>query len=546
MKAAALAIGGCILGAVIVMSWHAATLAERGRDSQANGNAPAETRPEPPTSPPSLAPTPPSLTEIAALTDDFERNRALYDLVAGSGRARLEDLLDQTFDLLPSLHRHDIARVLYLRFASIDPEAALQHLLGSNRKKQSSLTTVFRVWAHTDIDEAVRRAATLDQPDKGVVARTFFDMDMPAWQRQDIAEQLDASDTLAQVLAWEELASGTPEQAWANALVRPPGPQRQQQLGIAIEAWAAKDPEAALRAASEITGDRNTYLSARVLTEWARTDRAGALRWLSLQRQSQHTQILTSTVMRSMAQVDVVSALDALEDVPGWARADAQRAIVDHWITVDPEAAIAWFGQLPLAEQQALSHSVLHEYSDIDPRGAFDWAMAADPRIRKRLLSSVFIFIDDADVADQLFRSIPNPELRVDLAHALFLGQRDGDPVEALRWAATFHDDVHDRLRSYIFSNWAKTEPDAAVREVLRQRDLRLRDHIATQVISGLLDTFNVAAAERLFQAIDSAEARGKAAQHLYFYFERTDADADPAKADYYEAIWLASMRRGR
>ena len=63
-------------------------------------------------------------------------------------------------------------------------------------------------------------------------------------------------------------------------------------------------------------------------------------------------------------------------------------------------------------------------------------------------------------------------------------------------------------------------------------------------MISGLLDSFNVRAAERLFQAIDSAEARGEAAQHLYFYFERTDADPD--KAGYYEAIWLASMRRGR
>ena len=245
-----------------------------------------------------------------------------------------------------------------------------------------------------------------------------------------------------------------------------------------------------------------------------------------------------------MAREDVVSALDALEDVPGWARENTQRAIVNQWITVDPAAAIAWIGQLPLAEQQALSHFVAHEFSDIDPRGAFDWAMAADPRIRERLLSSVFISIDDAAVADQLFRSIADPELRVDLAHALFLGQGDGDPVEALRWAATFGGDVHDRLRSYIFNNWAKTEPDAAVREVLRQRDVRLRDRIATQVISGLLDSFNVAAAERLFQAIDSAEARGEAARHFYFYFERTDADPD--KADYYEAIWLASMRRGR
>ena len=112
-----------------------------------------------------------------------------------------------------------------------------------------------------------------------------------------------------------------------------------------------------------------------------------------------------------------------------------------------------------------------------------------------------------------------------------------------MRWAATFQGDVQDKLRSYIFTNWAKADPDAAVREVLRQRDPVARDRVATQVIAGLLDTFNVAAAERLFQAIDSGEARGQAARQFYYYFERTDAD--PEKAAYYQAIWR-SMRRGR
>ena len=258
MKGAALAIGGCILGAVVVMSWYAMAPAEHAA-VQPSPSVPGQALPEPPTDKPTVAPTPPTLAEVAALADDFERNKALYELVAGSGRAQVEDLLDQTFDLPPSLHRHDVVRVLYVRFASIDPAAALEHLLGSHRQPRSSLTAVFRVWAHADLDEAVRRAASLDQPDKGEVARTFFDMDMPAWQRQDIAEQLDAETTLAQVLAREELASGTPEQAWANALASAPGPQRQRQLSVAIEAWAAKDPEAALRAASEIAGDRNMY-----------------------------------------------------------------------------------------------------------------------------------------------------------------------------------------------------------------------------------------------------------------------------------------------
>ena len=455
----------------------------------------------------------PTLAEIAELADDFERNHALYELVAGSGRAQVEDLLELTFDLPPSLHRHDIVRVLYVRFAAIDPVAALEHLLGSHPQPRSSLTAIFRVWAHADIDEAVRRAATLDQPEKGVVARAFFDMEMPGWQRQDIAEQLEATTALAQVRAREELAAGSPEQAWGNALAGPPGPQRQRQLAIAINAWAEKDPEAALRAASEIEDDSGLYLSASVLSQWVKADRPAALNWLSLQDPSRRTKVLTMTMARGLAEAGIAEALDALEDVPGWARQDMQQAILSRWMTVDPAAAIAWLGSLPLADQQELSSSMAYEYARRDPRGAFDWAMAVDPKIRDRLLSSVLISIADADIAEQLFRSIDDAELRADLTYALFLGRADGDPVEALRWATTFQGDVQDKLRSYIFTNWAKADPDAAVREVLRQRDPAARDRVATQVISGLLDTFNVAAAERLFQAIDSVEARGQAAR---------------------------------
>ena len=542
MRSAAFAIGGCVLGVAIMASWYALTPSEPGPEGEPDSTAPAQTLPEPPSSQPSAAPAPPSLVDIAALADDFERNHALYELVAGTGRAQIEDLLEQTLDLPPSLHRHDIARVLYVRFASIDPGAALGHLLASHRQPRSSLTAIFRVWAHTDLDEAVRRAASLDEPDKHAVAPTFFDMDMPAWQRQDIAEQLEATTALAQVLAREELASGTPEQTWANALASPPGPQRQRQLSIAIHAWAEKDPEAALRAASEISGDSSLYLSASVLAQWAEADRPAALTWLSLQDPGRRTKILTMTMARRMAENSIAEALDALEDVPGWARQDVQQAILSRWMTVDPAAATAWLGSLPLADQQALSSSVAYGYARRDPRGAFNWAMAADPKIRDRLLSSVFISMDDATVAEQLFRSIDDPELRVDLAYALFLGHGDGDPLAALRWAATFQGGVQDKLRSYIFTNWAKADPDAAVREVLRQRDSRIRDGVATDVISGLLETFNLAAAERLFQAIDSVEARGEAARELYFYLDRTDADPD--KAAYYEAIWLASMER--
>ena len=117
------------------MSWFALTPSEHGQDDEANATTAAPVLPEPPDSQPSEAPAPPTLAEIAELADDFERNHALYELVAGSGRAQVEDLLELTFDLPPSLHRHDIVRVLYVRFAAIDPVLRLSTCSGPTRSR---------------------------------------------------------------------------------------------------------------------------------------------------------------------------------------------------------------------------------------------------------------------------------------------------------------------------------------------------------------------------------------------------------------------------
>ena len=142
-------------------------------------------------------------------------------------------------------------------------------------------------------------------------------MEMPGWQRQDIAEQLEATTALAQVRAREELAAGSPEQAWGNALADPPGPQRQRQLAIAINAWAEKDPEAALRAASEIEDDSGLYLSASVLSSGSRRIVPAALNWLSLQDPSRRTTILTMTLARGLAEVGIAEALELWRRCPG-------------------------------------------------------------------------------------------------------------------------------------------------------------------------------------------------------------------------------------
>ena len=533
MKAAALAVAGLVAVGAGLVVWR--TMVAPPEEQAPGGiatqgqQAPAASSPRPTTSDAA-----PSLIDIAATRPDAARNRALYDLLADADWSRIEDLLRQVRDLPASPRRTDIVRILYIHLASINPAAAADHVLDA-RHQPSWLAAVFRVWAHTDFDAAVHRAGSLDGRLREVVARTLLEMDLPDWQEEAIAEELQAARLVAEVRAYRALKSGTPQQAWVNALAMPAGAERNRRLDLAAQAWAKDDPAGALLAISEIGSDAGRWMSSRVLADWARSDHAAALRWLSEQDGSDQAKSQASMLARAIAASGIDTALSKLQEMPPWAQQSAKTAILQHWLDADLPAAIDWLGSLSLADQQWLGYLAARSFVRHDAEQAFRWAMAADPRIRERILQSVVREIGNAQMAERLFRRIESPDIKSDLASTLYHNYAPENPTDALRWADTFEPAMRERFRSLAYSNWAERDPDGAIRDIRQYRDPVLRDQAAADVIDGLLIAFNAAAAERLFPTIRTPEVRRRAAFALYFYFTRTDANPDKAAA--YDAI---------
>lgn len=527
MKAAWLAVGGLLVAAAGAIVWY--VIAPSPEEAAISTEPPAKPSPTVPSPLPAPEDPRPGLTEIIALAPDTARHKALYDLLAGADRHHVEDLLLQTRDLPPTLPRNDVMRILYIHFASIDPAGAADHVIGSPHQP-SWLVAVFRVWGHADLDAAVRRAASLDPVQKYLIAEALLEMDLPAWRREAIAADLDAVTALAQALVREELATGTPQQAWASALSIPPGRQRDRQLGMAAQIWATVDPAAALRAIAELPDEGAGSLGARVLATWASSDPAAALRWLSQQEHSAATVMQASSLVREIAAADIDAAVAALDQIPTWAVSRGRRAVLNAWLDQDLLAAIDWLGSLPLPDRRSLSVNATREFARQDPEGAFNWVMSTDPL----LLSSVFAQIDDRATAERLFRSIENAELRAQFATSI-LAAAPASLQGALRWAETFEPAVHQQLVGGIFRAWAKRDPDGILREVRRIRDLAARDRAAAVAVHAFISAFNADAAERVFEFIETPRSRRSAAHMLHGYFAR--ADPDPEKAEAYLAI---------
>lgn len=132
-----LAIGGLVV--LLVPTWEQ----ERGRDDSRSLSGP-----DPGLALPEGNAT---LAEIARIRDDFSRNAALYRLADGATKEQVNRWLDEVTTLEPTPHRYDVARVLYIRYAVLDPEAAVEHAL-RNAAKPAWLAAIFRTWAQLDAD----------------------------------------------------------------------------------------------------------------------------------------------------------------------------------------------------------------------------------------------------------------------------------------------------------------------------------------------------------------------------------------------------------
>ena len=185
-----------------------------------------------------------TMAQIAEVVNAFERNAALYEFVADSDRGRIEALLAEASGLPETPHRDDIARVLYIRYASLDPAAAAAHTL-RHRTEPDVVAAVFRAWAHTDLDGAVARAAELPTGARRDAARAILQLDLPATDREAIAERLNVTLSIAEIDEVPGVRGSQPGEAYDTALARigaiVDDEARRSGLASVAAAWAAAE-----------------------------------------------------------------------------------------------------------------------------------------------------------------------------------------------------------------------------------------------------------------------------------------------------------------
>ena len=492
-----------------------------------------------------------SFASIAALPSDFERNNALYGLLADADATHVERLLAEAENLPPADHRYDISRVLYIRFAAIDPAAAVDHVVAANYHP-SWVAAVFRVWAHRDLEAAAARAVTLGDAPKALATRAILDLDLPAEQREVLANQLDDGtgwgtiSALGMISAREAARGGQRDFAaeGENAIRSTDATARWWRVRQVVRAWVRADPASALAWVEGVTDQQLAWAAQTAFTQTlVAKDPVAALDVLA-RTDGIWSSATVDILMRGLVKVGVADAIASLDVVPTFVQRRARIALLNAVRShragdLDFESVLDWYSTLAQPIRAKLAVGMAGTYAAHDPESAFAWAMALeDEQAKGGAIRGVMGQLGGTDRATgmRLLARIEDPAVHSRALSRFFDAYRYDDPREAWRWARSVRWEEHrPNLLQSAFHTWASADPEEATSGLLAL-PVQLRDKTAAQIRwQTMLGTVGHARVERIFDAIEWEGARQRMANGLARYY--TDTDPNEERAAFYRGI---------
>lgn len=474
-----------------------------------------------------------TLVEIAAIANGFDRNGALYALIADADRERIERWLADVEDLPETPYRGDISRVLYVRFASLDPAAAVDHAL-QTRANPAGVSAVFRAWAHVDLEAAVVRAVELPTGARPDAVRALLQLDLPAQELESIAERLATRTAVVEISKQPAPPQvGSYDVELSRILALPDGVRLKEARSVA-SAWAAVDPVGALAAVIgwESYADLKGSMLSEIMTKWSGKDPRAAMDWL-LAAGSNQVRDLVYPAFYNLAEIDLAGAEALVATLPSEsARRNAQRAVFGAILDQqDLDRALAAFVDLDVRDQSMVTHRLAERLARESPQRAFQWFISLDQQVRKDSFDWTVYSLHRRDPAliKELIRGIADPGLRIQAARTVARANvtaQDLDWAESLGTERDYAPVVGD-----VFHAWFGQDAQGASAALGRYPRGPARDDALDRLVGANLAAFDPLAAERLFDAIESSAKRGAAARRLHRHYTQVDPNERKAAA---------------
>ena len=392
------------------------------------------------------------LEDVLQLQTDFDRNAALYQLLLASTEQTLLELLDEAKSLDADRHRHTAERVIFQKLASLNPQIALDQVGRMPTDSQGDLiSTIFEEWSFSDLDEAIRHVLELDLVLKqaalqGILtANHNLSMDILKGIATQLENEAFAVDFLSEAVALS--AHEDPASAWDRLVFdnQPNLAQTEFLIQVASE-WllqegisvidqiseslrdevvrhavitsvlhriTQEDPQAALLAAVNLTGNSRELVLRTIAEVWAWVDPEAALASISTLVSGSELNILQESVLEAWAANDPNGLLELLDVVPEHLRAMATEESMLAIARISPEDAALFLSDLEDSDlRNRLAKEIATYWSKQDPHAALDWVLNENFATNVQQAETLMIVLSslatkDPDLAFQTARDQP-------------------------------------------------------------------------------------------------------------------------------------------
>ena len=328
---------------------------------------------------------------------------------------------------------------------------------------------------------------------------------VPEQLEQTLRAVLREKDPTVRSLACLRLVKGLPARLLTGSIRLlgeiPPGPARDQVLGLFLEGWAGNDGRSAIAFATSVSSPQERQRAiASALRGWSRKhppeawnwviEREGtsrrAERWLevilaNLGVSDRETALLlleklpsesfqermSRVVMEQILQVEPPrNGLEWLSEFPPDAEAAAGELLAGTWAQTEPAAAANWFQEAFPGRRNGLV-KVLREWVYLNPEAAANWTWKElSGSVKEDLIQYVaeeWIANDGPAPLAEWLNSLGEDPLLDGAIEALALASAGMDPATAMVWAQSVMDpDTRSMLEIYIGREWIRMSPGEA------------------------------------------------------------------------------------
>ena len=466
------------------------------------------------------------------LQGDVAQSAMLYLVAAGADEPGIERLLEEAESIYRDSERRAATSILYQRYAELDPAAAVDHLLNREAGFDPNwLYAIFHVWARTDLEDALTRAAKLDDREREMAGTAIVRSrdDLPTKEREALGSSLNVQVAVQDPALANLRSPKAAERAWRTALAMNDRDSRQAGLYTVAQQWVRQDPDAAIRAIESLQ-DRNEreQLLQHALQTWVQKEPQKAVDWILERPPSYSRTQLLAGALNSIVRKQPATAMALMDRL---SRAEKDQLLPQFLWTLgaaDPQSALDWAEKL---EDGPVHRHTLQMIASIfaqrNPDEAIRWAATLSGEHAELVMSQVIqeIAQSDPERASRMISQLSDGPQRKSAIVSIAQFWAQWDPRAALAWASKQSSaDTSPEMYSGIFGQWAIYDPDTAVSQLSFLLDTDDRN----AAIGGILETAYLEpdVTDQVFQRLEGADAKRQAAEQIYYRLREDDPQA--------------------